>query len=893
MDTRRVALALLPLLCVLSTPVFASTLALVGAKVYPSPTDPPIENATIVIRDGRIVAVGPSAKVKPPRLARLVTVVNCRGMFITSGYWNSHVHFTEDVWKNAANADAAKLEEHMQTMLTRWGFTTVFDTASFLGNTNALRERVKKNDILGPRILTVGEPLYPKDGIPVYVSSEWRIPQATTPDEARTMARERLSLGADGIKVFAGSILKGGVVLPMDPAIIRAAVTAAHEAGKPVFAHPSNHQGTDNALVGGVDVLAHTIPMEESFTSDELAQMKARHVALIPTISLFPDEERKFGGSKEDERTVAARSVAQLKSYFDLGGTILFGTDVGYTQLYDPTTEYEYMSSAGMNWASIMASMTTTPASFFKYPTSGRIAKGMDADLVVLAADPATDARNFASVMYTIRAGTIIYEKDSKTKSEAGARRIIDQGTIVENVTVISPEQAAPLSHASVAMREGRITDIGEQLAPGPHARRIDGTGKFLIPGLIDSHVHVARPAALDDDAIDVHPELLTAYRTQLPRAYLAFGFTSVVDLDLSPPDRTWFDGAPVHPRLYSCGEGIKVAGGYMAFEVPPPTSPRFPNLVYEPEEVSHWPKGLNPSDYTPEHAVARATNSGAICVKAFVESGFGIFHWPSLRTGTLQQIRTAAERRKLALLVHANGVDSWREAVDAHADVIAHGLWIWPGDLAEANPPPGAKDVIADAARAGIRVQPTMQTVSGENAMVVSTILDDARLTMALPPSVIAYLRSTDGAKARSAILEQYRKASPPPGFEPLLRAAIERTRATVRLMLEDHVELIFGSDTPGVDGPGSPPGLNGRLELQDWADAGVPLPQILRAATLDNAKALGLSREIGSIEVGKRADMLLLKENPLSNVSAYDSIETIFLNGEPIARGTLRGHN
>jgi imidazolonepropionase-like amidohydrolase len=67
----------------------------------------------------------------------------------------------------------------------------------------------------------------------------------------------------------------------------------------------------------------------------------------------------------------------------------------------------------------------------------------------------------------------------------------------------------------------------------------------------------------------------------------------------------------------------------------------------------------------------------------------------------------------------------------------------------------------------------------------------------------------------------------------------------------------------------------------------------RLLRAATLDNAMALGLSHEPGSIEVGKRADLLLLKENPLANVSAYDSIETIFLNGEAIGREALLAHN
>src|SRR5437660_7372121 len=159
---------------------------------------------------------------------------------------------------------------------------------------------------------------------------------------------------------------------------------------------------------------------------------------------------------------------------------------------------------------------------------------------------------------------------------------------------------------------------------------------------------------------------------------------------------------------------------------------------------------------------------------------------------------------------------------------------------------------------------------------MIDPSLLDDPRLIMALPQAVIGYWRSAEGVKARTALLDEYRKASPPPGFEPLLRAAIERTRATFKVMLQDHVPLIFGSDTPGVDGFGNPPGLNGRLELQDWAEAGAPLPLILRAATLDNAATLGLSQDLGSIEVGKRADLLLLKTNPLLTVSAYDSIET-----------------
>ena len=128
-----------------------------------------------------------------------------------------------------------------------------------------------------------------------------------------------------------------------------------------------------------------------------------------------------------------------------------------------------------------------------------------------------------------------------------------------------------------------------------------------------------------------------------------------MVDLDLKPSDRASFEGSPFHPDLYSCGRGIKIAGGYMAFKVPAaPASQNFPNLVYEPKEAQTWPQSLDPADYTAERAVSRAAEAGARCVKVFVESGFGIFKWPYLRIETLQQIRSAASKRNLVLMVHA-----------------------------------------------------------------------------------------------------------------------------------------------------------------------------------------------------------------------------------------------
>src|SRR4030095_12821301 len=95
--------------------------------------------------------------------------------------------------------------------------------------------------------------------------------------------------------------------------------------------------------------------------------------------------------------------------------------------------------------------------------------------------------------------------------------------------------------------------------------------------------------------------------------------------------------------------------------------------------------------------------------------------------------------------------------------------------------------------------------------------------------------------------------------------------------------------TDTPSNEGIGNPPGLNGRLELTHWVKAGVPLSRILRAATLDNAVAFVLSGAGGTSEVRKRADLLLLKRNPLETSDAYDAIETVFVNGKPNSRESL----
>lgn len=395
--------------------VHASELILTHARVYPSPDAPPLDDATIVVKDGRVASLSrASSKAAMPN-PRAATVIDCTGMTVTAGLWNSHVHILPVELLHADKKTGSQLTSALQQMLTRWGFTTVFDIASILANTNVIRSRIASGEILGPRILTTGEPFFPAHGIPSYVSKYLDENKIVLPDDLSTAAAvERVGLeiraGADGIKIFAGSIEGDSVLLmPLDRA--RAIVQEAHRLQRPVFVHPSNLAGIDIALNSGADVLAHVTSDVEMWPAALIGRMRASHMSLIPTLTLFDVEAKKGGASLDIEQKIVDRAVTQLRAYNAAGGDILFGTDVGYIYQFDTSEEYALMQRAGMTFTQILASLTINPARRFGVAHhSGRIAVKMDADLTVFRGDPGADISAFSRVSYTIRAGKVIFQ---------------------------------------------------------------------------------------------------------------------------------------------------------------------------------------------------------------------------------------------------------------------------------------------------------------------------------------------------------------------------------------------------------------------------------------------------------------------------------------------------
>jgi len=385
----------------------ASRLALIGAKIYPSPTAKPIINGIVLIKMGRIIAVGEKSRIKVPRDA---TVIDCAGLALVAGFWNSHVHFTESKWENAAHLSSAQLSQQLRDTFTRYGFTSVFDLGSPIENTKIIRRRIESGEIDGLRILTAGTGLVPVGGTPFYVKP-LKFPEAENPTQAARLVREKIKNKADAIKIFTGPTpVEGGPPLIMRLELVKAITTEAHRHGKLVFTHPENDDGVNVAVDGGVDILAHTAPTGSRWDEAEVSKLKQLKVTLIPTLSLFTKLGRTLGIPAPAMEKFISTPLWQLRVYSAAGGQIIFGTDLGFIIDYDPTEEYLLMARAGMSFRQILASLTTSPAKRFGFSQrAGRIAPNMDADIVLIAGDPETDIKALSNVKFTFRKGRMIY----------------------------------------------------------------------------------------------------------------------------------------------------------------------------------------------------------------------------------------------------------------------------------------------------------------------------------------------------------------------------------------------------------------------------------------------------------------------------------------------------
>lgn len=360
------------------------------------------------MRDGRIVRVGPDEIAAPA--ARELSAEGCT---VVAGFWNAHVHFTEPKWKSSARKPPDILNGQLRDMLTSRGFTTAVDTGSDPRVTIPLRQRIRSGELLGPTVYTSGTGVYPPRGIPYYLRGTipfWAygfIPQPSTPTAAARFVEKNVAGGRDLLKLFTGSYVARGKVTTMPEPVARAAVMAAHAHGQIVYSHPSNLEGTRVAMRSGVDVLAHPPDTAEGVDRAVIQEMVDRQMGMTPTLKMFQDTV-----SSNDTYLGPIHEV--VRQFRELGGQLLFGTDVGYMTDYATEGEFRALARTGLDTRGILRMLTTAPALRFGVEKKvGTVTAGARADLVVLEGDPIEDLGAFARVRATVRAGQILYENPS------------------------------------------------------------------------------------------------------------------------------------------------------------------------------------------------------------------------------------------------------------------------------------------------------------------------------------------------------------------------------------------------------------------------------------------------------------------------------------------------
>jgi imidazolonepropionase-like amidohydrolase len=390
----------------------ADTWAVVNARIIPSPTMAPIENGTLVVRDGKIAELGAAKTVKVPKGAKRV---DGKGRTLLAGFWNVHVHFTDPRFAQAASRPVAELSKGCREMLTSRGFTTVVDLGSLPDNTVALKKR--QPDLDCPRILSVGLTMFPVGGVPIYVKRELgeeaaaALPQPGTGEEAAAIVRRSVTLGAGAIKIFTGTWLGGRNTAEMKLDVARGATEEAHKAGLLVFAHPQSDEGLRVAMEGGVDVLAHTVPGGSAWPPELVQKLVERKMALAPTLSLWRVEMQRSNLPQDVRDAFIAEGLGQLRAFFAGKGEVLFGTDVGYISEQGADEEIARMHEAGMGWADILRSLGEGPARRFKDASRGTLQTGGAADLVLVDGDPRSDTLALTRVRQTWVAGRSVFAR--------------------------------------------------------------------------------------------------------------------------------------------------------------------------------------------------------------------------------------------------------------------------------------------------------------------------------------------------------------------------------------------------------------------------------------------------------------------------------------------------
>ena len=361
-------------------------LALVNGMLIDGTGAAPIPDAALVIRAGRIAAVGPRAEVALPPDARIIDV---QGATILPGFINAHVH---------RGYHGHNLEAWAQA-----GVTTVRDLgASPSSDRFSQRDALLKEDRYA-RLIAAGPIVTVPNGYPMV---PWGLEglAVTSPEDAALKVNRLLDEGADVVKIALDSGGSFGIEIPVLSAEEAATIVrVAHERGTLVSAHVLSSEDLERALDAGVDDIAHMV--SNDLPDHLIEKMLKADVYWVPTLELW-----KRVGHGNDQR-----AIANLRRFVAAGGKVALGTDyAGYDAVFDlgmPITEMELMQEAGMTPMQIIVAGARHAAYVCNRENElGALAVRRAADVLVVNGELLEDIHALTQVRLVVHNGQVIRE---------------------------------------------------------------------------------------------------------------------------------------------------------------------------------------------------------------------------------------------------------------------------------------------------------------------------------------------------------------------------------------------------------------------------------------------------------------------------------------------------
>lgn len=492
--------------------------------------------------------------------------------------------------------------------------------------------------------------------------------------------------------------------------------------------------------------------------------------------------------------------------------------------------------------------------------------------------------RLISLVILMLATPAAVFAQGSQPEGRAEAQELAITGA-----TLIDGTGAAPRPATTIIVRDGRIAavtpDADAEVPAG--ATEIDAAGKYVIPGLADMHFHLSLglPLLRQEDETDI----------VLARA-LYYGVTTILAIgasDASPESihshRARRAAGEIRaPYIYGTGGHLTLHGTHPIYTIfPPPIQQRADELAaetLESEPVDLYPLGIGLSIVRTEGAARKAVRERAEAemdaIKITVESGptpFGDDH-PQMSAEMIRAIVDEAAKHGLAVFAHITSLDELQATLEGGAAGAVHTV----GD----RPFPSAE--LADhMAAEGFYVIPTTSVYRGTFSLYYidePIDLDDPFLRETVSENEVAILRDPEFiARFRS---RWQRPLASVEDREKVIRLHVDELLVNVGMLHGRGVPIVLGTDTGTMF---SFAGYSVHDELEFLVKAGLTPEEALEAATRRAAEMLDAEDEFGTIEPGKRADLLILGANPLDDIRNTRSLETVIAEGRVVDRDAL----